>query len=224
VVVDEPVELLIAAVIVIPFCVGILRVTRRLAGALADRVVGPVPRGAVDPGRAPRMMLTATLHLAGVLIAGLPLVALTQPFLPGGTAAIVLLLLLGALVVAFWRTATDLQGHVQASAQLIVEMLAAQSGAGPAADPLSPVSALVPGLGDPVRVEIPAGSGAVGRSLAEIELRGVTGATVLAIVRDGSQIAIPGPDEVLQPGDVLAVVGSQHAVGAAIHLLTRRGP
>jgi CPA2 family monovalent cation:H+ antiporter-2 len=220
---DEPHELVIAAVAAAPFCIGILRVARRLAVALADRVVGPVAEGAVDLGRAPRMMLVATLHLAGVLIAGLPLVALTAPFLPGGTAALVLLLLVIGLVAAFWRTATDLEGHVRASAQLILEVLAAQSGGG-THDALAPVGELAPGLGDPVRVEIPTGAEAAGRSLRALDLRGVTGATVLAIVRDGQRIAVPGPEEVLRPGDVLAVVGSHQAVGGAVHLLTRRPP
>src|SRR5690606_12434938 len=110
----------------------------------------------------------AALRLAGVLIAGLPLVALTQPFLPRFTAIAVLLVALVALGVMFWRKARDLDGHVRAASHAILEALAAQSSADANhahAEPpaRSELDALLPGLTQWERVEIPAGSIAVGK-------------------------------------------------------------
>jgi CPA2 family monovalent cation:H+ antiporter-2 len=58
----------------------------------------------------------------------------------------------------------------------------------------------------------------VGRSLAELDLRAKTGASVLAVVREGHGAAA-APYEALRPGDVLAVTGSEEAVVEARQLL-----
>lgn len=46
----------------------------------------------------------------------------------------------------------------------------------------------------------------VGKSLAEAEFRGKTGATVLAIYRDGEEIISPRADTTIQSGDILIMV------------------
>jgi CPA2 family monovalent cation:H+ antiporter-2 len=62
-------------------------------------------------------------------------------------------------------------------------------------------------------------SPAVGRSLAELNLRGRTGATVLAISRGAEAIVAPGAAERLRSGDVLGVTGTEEAVAAARAIL-----
>ena len=66
---------------------------------------------------------------------------------------------------------------------------------------------------------VPPGSPAAERSLAELNLRGVTGATVLAILREGEQVLVPSGHEVVHEGDVLAVAGSNLAIEAARALM-----
>jgi CPA2 family monovalent cation:H+ antiporter-2 len=58
-----------------------------------------------------------------------------------------------------------------------------------------------------------------GRSLAEVHLRGLTGATVLAIGRADGGVQVPGPGERLRVGDVLALAGTEEAVRAAAELV-----
>ena len=64
-------------------------------------------------------------------------------------------------------------------------------------------------------MEIDAASVAVGKTLAELDVRGVTGATVLAIRRAGTPIPNPKADERLEAGDVLALTGTEDALTAA---------
>jgi CPA2 family monovalent cation:H+ antiporter-2 len=52
----------------------------------------------------------------------------------------------------------------------------------------------------------------VGRTLSDIDLRAKTGATVLAIQRDGSRVILPTGRERLEVADVLAISGSRDAV------------
>ena len=55
-----------------------------------------------------------------------------------------------------------------------------------------------------------------GKTLAEIKLRGLTGATILAIEREGESVVVPAGNERLRAGDVLALAGTQR--------LDRSGP
>jgi CPA2 family monovalent cation:H+ antiporter-2 len=59
----------------------------------------------------------------------------------------------------------------------------------------------------------------VGRTLAELDLRGLTGATVLAITRRAGAVLVPTASETLEPGDVLALAGTEEAIAAAQALL-----
>jgi len=211
----------VAAAVVLPLCFGILRSTRGLAAFLAETVV-PRHDDGPDLGKAPRTMLVASLQLAGVLIAGLPLVALTQPFLPGPSAVVALAVALVVLLIVFWRSATDLHGHVRAASHVILEAMSTQAAAvdHPSA-PADTSGELLHGLGTWERVEMPATGSSVGRTLAELEVRGTTGATVLAVMRAGQGLAVPDAHTPLQPGDVLAITGTHEAIAAALVLLRR---
>lgn len=206
----------------IPFCVGIIRVARQLGVTLAGLALPEVNGGKLDLADAPRRALVVTLQLACVLLVGAPLIAATQPFLPQFQGAAVLVVILAVLGVLFWRSATNLEGHVRAGAQMVVEALAAQAqtrGPSPERSSLEQVHSLLPGLGEPVPVHLEPGSPALGRTLAEINLRGLTGATVLAIRRDGESVLVPTAKEQLKAGDVLALAGSHEAIEAARALL-----
>jgi CPA2 family monovalent cation:H+ antiporter-2 len=147
-------------------------------------------------------------------------VAITQPFMPGGRGALLLALVLATLGVIFWRRTADLHGHVRAGAQLVIEVLAAQSQLPRAA--IAQVHEVLPGIGEPVAVRLEPGHAAIGRTLAELDLRGMTGATVLAITRDGASVTIPTAQEALRDGDLLALAGTSEAIDAARAVLARR--
>jgi CPA2 family monovalent cation:H+ antiporter-2 len=70
-----------------------------------------------------------------------------------------------------------------------------------------------------VSLRIEPGSALEGQTLAGVNLRGLTGATVLAIVRGDQQVLMPSGHETLHEGDVLAVVGSHEAVETARTLI-----
>jgi CPA2 family monovalent cation:H+ antiporter-2 len=64
-----------------------------------------------------------------------------------------------------------------------------------------------------------ASGAAVGRTLAELDLRARTGATVVTIQRHGQRVVLPTGHERLEPGDVLALVGSEEALARALGVL-----
>ena len=212
--------LAIAAAIALatPFCVGVVRISQKLGLTLARLALPTEKDRRVDFAAAPRRMLVVTFQLAGVLLVGLPLLALTQPFLPGPSGALVLALVMVMLGVGFWRSATNLQGHVRAGAEVVLEALAAQSrprSTTTATDTLERVHQLLPGLGALAAVRLDPGSAVIGRTLAQLNLRGRTGATVLAITRTDGGVLVPTAGERLRVGDVLAVAGTHEAIEAA---------
>jgi CPA2 family monovalent cation:H+ antiporter-2 len=112
----------------------------------------------------------------------------------------------------------ELDQHVRAGAELIVEVLTRQTTETDERLPLSDVKALLPEL-DATPIVLSAGSPAVGKSLAELDLRAKRGASVLAIIRGDGGAADPSPHELLRESEVLALTGSDDALVAARAIL-----
>jgi CPA2 family monovalent cation:H+ antiporter-2 len=85
------------------------------------------------------------------------------------------------------------------------------------------IAIMLPGLGEPIPVKLDASSPAVDRTLAELNIRGKTGATILAITRrgeTGDKVVVPSGKEKLRAGDILALAGTQESVNQATEMLT----
>jgi CPA2 family monovalent cation:H+ antiporter-2 len=209
-------------VIGLPLLIGLVRTARRLGSELAQKAI-PSPERGVDVGAAPRGAMVLTLQVAILAVVGIPIIAITLPFLPSYQYALLPLILVTIPAIAFWRSTMNLQGHARAGAEIVAMTLASGMANAPATDAqaqadMERVRLALPGLGDPVSVRVGDASPASGRTLAELNVRGRTGATVLAILRDGEQVLIPsGPDRILA-GDVLAIAGSGESVAAAREL------
>lgn len=212
-----------ALAVMIPFVLGLARSVRRIGTVLAGTAMPGVARGALDLADAPRRAFMVVLELALALAALVPLIAFTAPFLPNYLGAAVLLALLLGLGFVFWRRASNLQGHVRAGSELILEVLNKQRRHDEDAHPSEDVAqlhALLPGLGPLAIIEIPPESPVADRSLAEVNLRALTGATVLAVQHGaGSSVGAPAGAEVLRAGDLLSLTGPHEAIERARRLL-----
>lgn len=210
-----------------PLVAGLVRTTHLLGLALAVRAL-PMPEGArVDLARAPRRALEVTLQFAFLFAVVALLVAVTQPFAPRIPGVAVILGAALILLLAIWRGAKNLQGHAVAAGEVIAAALARQLAEGKQladVDALRRMHAMLPGLGEPVAMTVAAGSAADGRSLAELDMRGVTGATVLALLSGSEQTISPRGDTTLHPGDVIAVAGTHDAVDAARSMVAPPDP
>jgi TrkA domain protein len=73
-------------------------------------------------------------------------------------------------------------------------------------------------------VTLEADARGAGRTIGELEIRHQTGITVAAILRDRTPLIAPDPDERLQPGDQLVVIGRQEDLPRfRRHVVDRRG-
>jgi len=195
----------------LPFAISLMRTAALLARALATAII---PRGdELDLGRAARRSLVAMFELGIALAVLAPIVATVQPFVPGSFAALLVVSL--PLVLLVRRSITDFDGHVRASSEVILELLSGPS----TTQQLPGLDSVLPGFGDTVTIAIPERATSVGQTLADLDVRAKTGATVLAIARAGHGMATPSPKEPLHAGDVLALAGSPEAIESARTLL-----
>jgi TrkA domain protein len=63
-------------------------------------------------------------------------------------------------------------------------------------------------------LDVEAASPLAGQTLAETDLRQRTGASVIAIQRDSETIPNPGPDERIEDGDILVLLGTREEQSA----------
>ena len=207
-----------ALAIGLPLVIGLVRVSRSLGLELARRAMPDVPQGKVDTAAAPRRSLVASLQFGLLVAVTVPLLALTHPFVPSSRTGVVAGVVLAVLAVAVWRSATNLQGHARAGAEVILGALGRQMSTSQPDEmrrTMEHMHTMLPGLGEPETIAVSAGSVSVEKTLADLDLRGLTGAIVLAIKRQGAEIVAPSGSVQLHAGDVLAVAGSTEAIDAA---------
>jgi CPA2 family monovalent cation:H+ antiporter-2 len=194
-----------------PFGYAINAGARGLAQAIATRSL----RSGIDaaPSAAEEAAI-AVLHATILLVIVMPLLAIVQPFLAPIEGIGMFLIVATLMASVIWRSARKLQGNLRAVAQLVGAALASNRNA----------AREVPGLGTITPIALEADAAAVGRTLAELDLRAATGATAIAIARSDGQVIVPSGDEVLSVGDVLEVAGPRGGVEAARALLTGASP
>lgn len=211
----------VGALLALPFAIGLVRAMHRLAVDLSESAL-PKPGKGVDQGYAPRQTLEATLRIGLVVAVGIPLILLTLPFVPPFGVLGVIVAYLLVLGTAFWRTARNLEKHTRAGAELVVHVLSKQARHEETAT-FEVVRGMLPGMGAIVPLSVEEGSLAVGKTLGELNLRGRTGATVVAVSRDNERNPSPTSATRLAVGDLVAVTGSEQAIDRAAALLRATG-
>ena len=214
-----------AILLAAPFAIGAIRRIAVIARRLAAEVIPSTDQHGIDLGRAPRRALIVTLELGIALALSVPAVAATQPFVPASPLVVALGLALVIMVVR--RSIADFEGHVRAGSELVLELISRPDNE-PASEissaTLEQVATILPGFAGVTPLALSATSPAIGRTLAELDLRARTGASVLAIGRGEHGVATPSPTDPLQAGDVLALAGSEAAIAAAREMLVPARP
>ncbi len=213
-----------AALVGLPFVLGVVRLTRALALTLASTSVD-----AEEKPSAVSRAVALVIQLGLLTAVGTVSVAVVEPFVPTGVGAALFGLLVVASALAFWRGARRFDTEVKAGGAVVLGVLASKlrspgrtdghSSDAAASAPEDPTGALA-GLGAPRFIAISERSVAVGRTLAELDVRAKTGAAVLAVVRDGEVKMMPEADFQIASGDTVAAVGADEALASVNELLT----
>lgn len=202
--------------VMVPFLIGLVRNARLVSTLLADAAsLELLPSGA--PSEAVRAVIRTTVNLLLLLGVGIPTAAILRPFLNFPVVSPILAVLLATVAVSLWRRAGRIDAEVRSGAERVVELFAQQRGE--TSTDLTPVTTSFFGMSELLTVRLEADDFAVGQSLAELDLRAVTGASVLAIHRPPSGPVVATGTEKLRAGDVLAIAGATETREEAERLL-----
>jgi len=200
------------------FLFGIIRSARAMGDMLLEAVMPTPGPERADFTTVPRQVLQEAFRAGAVILAGVPLVAATQPFLSFFPGAVMLGGALAIPVYFIWRRTADLHGHVKAGSRLVMEILQGQLHV--SGSEFRDSREEVPGIGKVSTFRIEHWHHAVGKSLSALDLRAQTGASIIAIRRGEEKVEFPTGSAVLHEGDILVLTGSLDAVSQAHAVLS----
>jgi CPA2 family monovalent cation:H+ antiporter-2 len=203
-----------------PFVAALFRNARSVSGLLSARIL-PTESEPTPSAKLAARALRMTMNLVIVLGVGWPAIAVIRPFTGEAYGASILALVVAAIVIHLWISSRAIEHEFRSGAERIAAALKRQAEGDPVTTLIDPT--LIPGLDTVQGVALSAESHAVDKTLADVNLRCRTGATVVAIHRGDSDVLLPTGHEKLLAGDVLAVTGTRDALEKAKSALLR-GP
>ena len=200
-----------------PFMLGIVRQIRFIAGQLVRATFASDQTDELGAPTSPQRLLLVTFELVAALAVGLPLLAVCQPLVPWFPGATALLLVVLVLGLDFWRRAREWQEAVAAGSERLLAVIAQARGEPADVSPTQTSAGWEPG--EYSQLSLDGSHPAVGQSLAQLNLRAVSGAMVVCIHREGAPRMVPTGSETLRVGDTLTLAGTEAARASAVWLL-----
>jgi monovalent cation:H+ antiporter-2, CPA2 family len=153
--------------------------------------------------------------IAGTIVMGVFLLALSSMILQTGRELLLLLVIVAIVAALLWRTFIRVYSRAQLAVQEVFTAAPVEKSHAPALPSFLEEAELK-------RVELSADSFAANKLISELQLRTQTGASIVAIQRDGKKILNPSPSEDLIPGDQVLLIGDAEQLQKAAGLLTSR--
>jgi len=195
---------LAAVVISLPMLIATIKKLQALGLLVAETKVPTAVAG--EPAAAIRAVVAQVIPITGTVGLGLFVFFLSSTLLPSFKVLGILVILVGLIAWLLWHSFIK----AYSKAQVALKETLAQAPA-PAANPL-------PSLlreADLDTIVLKDGSPGVGKLIRELQLRSQTGASIVGIERNGTSIINPGPDEELQTGDRVLLLGNKPQLEAA---------
>lgn len=196
-----------AMLVCLPMFIAIFRKLQAAGMLVAEMSVAQKPKA--QGQNALRGFLSAAVVLAGTVVTAVLVLILSSALLPPAKILIVLAL---ALVVAFLilrRTLVRLYSRAQYA---LVETFSHPPAQREEERPELPALLHEAEL---LSVTIDANAWVIGKMIAELKLRSKTGASIVGIERDGSNIVNPAAEEELRPGDHVLLLGTHEQLEAS---------
>lgn len=207
----------VEGVVAIPFLVGLAR-----SGLQLSRVIRATVRSGAAPSAVSRAIETAAL-LTVLLAVGTPTVAILRPVLSRSWLEIGLLGAVLVVAIVLLSRISGMEEEYTSGVARIASGLARHVGEEGEPGKRGMGEGPLAGL-DFVSIAVPSGAAIDGSTLAELDLRCRTGATVVAICRGEETLVLPTGHERVRSDDTLAVSGSDEAVERARAILSAPRP
>lgn len=205
-----------AFLISLPLLIASVRKLQALGMLVAEASVPPTAAG--EKTEALRGIISTVVFIAGCVGLLLVVLLLSAAILPSRGMLVTSAALVFLAAVVMWRSSI----RVYANAQIALRDTFKQP---PTPKPAEAPAELMPLLKEAQlkHVEIMPGSPGAGRLIGELQLRSVSGASIVGIEREGGNTINPGPDEELRPGDKVLLLGSAEQLVSGQRLLALAG-
>ena len=198
---------LAAALLSLPMFIATARKLQALGMLVADLKVKESVAG--KHTRAIRAIVAQVIPIAGTVVLGLYVILLSSTLLSSVRVFLVLLVAAGLASWLLRRSFIRVYARAQvALAETLAEPPPVSSQPAPVIPPLLAEATLE-------TVTIAANSPAVGRLIRQLELRSRTGVSIVGISRRDASLVNPGPDEEIQAGDRVLLLGLPGQMNAA---------
>jgi monovalent cation:H+ antiporter-2, CPA2 family len=199
---------LAAMILSLPLLIATFRKLQALGLLVAETKVTPAAAG--ERTAAIRAIVAQVVPIAGSVALSVFVMVLSSSLLPALNVLLILLLIVALTTWLLWRSFIKIYSKAQVA---LIETFAQP----PLTRPESALLALPSLLSDADlrTVTVAGGSAAAGKLIRELELRTRTGASIVGIVRKGANLINPGPDEELQLGDQVLLLGTSVQLEAA---------
>lgn len=202
----------LAVVVCLPLYIASIRKIQALGMLLSEIAIPAASMGQRTPML--RTWLANVIYAVGVAFLGIVTILISSAILPSTQALIVLVTFVVLLGFLFGTHFNRLYSRAKFA------LVETWSNPPPVQQATVPLPAL---LRDAVMETFTiAGSTASGRQIRELELRTKTGASIVALERDGRTIVNPAPDEELKEGDRALLLGDKAQLAAAGKLFQTR--
>jgi CPA2 family monovalent cation:H+ antiporter-2 len=205
-----------AMIVCLPLLVATFRKLQALGMLIAETKISEA--AASERAAAVRAIVSKAIPLTGMALLGLYVLLLGSALLPSWKGLLVLLAVVASITWLFWRSFIRVYSKAQVA---LHETLTTAPESRHDHTPAPLRSLLRDAHLETIRVTTD--SVAAGKLIRELELRTRTGASIVAIERDGASIVNPGPDEELKSADKVLVLGTRNQLDAAKALLDREG-
>lgn len=167
---------------------------------------------------AAKKLFSLTIWSLITIMIGVPMLSALRPFTDTSIFLFILILMILGVLGRLWLRAKEVVSDFQSGGERLVSVLKSQTyKSGIASNkPLD-----IPGLEELESFKIK-NPKLFEKSLAEINLRKVTGVTIVSIIRKDSRILFPNHEEILHDGDIVQVWGPQEAKETCRKLLSQK--
>ncbi|MEX0775208.1 MAG: cation:proton antiporter [Phycisphaeraceae bacterium] len=207
---------LAAMLVALPLLIATLRKLRAAAMLMAEVSVSKTQ--AREQTGTIRAIVTNTIMATGATVLGLWLLLLSSTLLPTGWVLVACLVVLALVTILAWRWLVKIYARGQIALR---ETLAREAEEVDQTPPRQLPSLLE--RADLETVTLAAASPAAGQHIRELNLRSISGASIVAIERQGQQIINPPADEILLAGDHVLLLGLPEQIVAARGVLMTVG-
>lgn len=204
-----------ALLLALPLLIATLRKLRAAGMLMAEASI--VRGGSPEQIATMRSVITSTIVGGGGLAMMLYVLLIGSTILPSWPVLLVLLVVGVGVAIWQWRSFVRIYARAQGALRDVLDAVP---------DPEEEETPPIPPLLQQARIEtitVPEGSVAVGQLIRELQLRTHTGASIVGIEREGESIVNPPPDQDIQIGDRVLLLGAREHIEAARQMLLQPG-